>query len=214
MLLQWELGQTIPVLFSLADKKRLIVSILHSATKYAGEFRVENHHAGEAVAFVGEHTERRDPMLALINSVNLKNPRKEKMVPKDDTEVWEYYEYLENYYKVLNPGSLTAEERNENFKLSPLTPTHIWTRIMVPGYVENMGRPLVTPDGSKRKITKGTRQKNTATTAEPTQVRSNTDHKKSINRPVRCGNHHVSIKSHGEILRRPHEKYTRVVKRK
>ena len=159
MLLQWELGQTIPVLFSLADKKRLIVSILHSATKYAGEFRVENHHAGEVVAFVGEHTERRDPMLALINSVNLKNPRKEKMVPKDDTEVWEYYEYLENYYKVLNPGSLTAEERNENFKLSPLTPTHIWTRIMVPGYVENMGRPLVTPDGSKRKFTKGTRQK-------------------------------------------------------
>ena len=52
MCIQWGLGHTSPVLFALADKKRPIVCILHSATKYVGEFGVEAHHDGEIVSFV------------------------------------------------------------------------------------------------------------------------------------------------------------------
>ena len=41
------------------------------------------------------------------------------MAPKDDKEMWEYYKYPENYYNVLNPDSLTADEKDENFNLVP-----------------------------------------------------------------------------------------------
>ena len=41
------------------------------------------------------------------------------MVPKDNTETWEYYEYPENRYKFFNPGSLTADKKHETFNLVP-----------------------------------------------------------------------------------------------
>ena len=40
------------------------------------------------------------------------------------------------------------------------------------------------------------------------QIHSNTDHKKEIKRPGRCGTHHESINPHGEILRILYQQYT------
>ena len=51
--LQWEIGQTPPFFFVLVDNKITIVRILYLATKYVGEFGVEDCHSGEVVAFVG-----------------------------------------------------------------------------------------------------------------------------------------------------------------
>ena len=95
------IGQTSPVLFALADKKKPIVCILHSSIKYAGEFVVEYHHSGEVVAFVGELTERKETIPVLIQRGNLKTPQKETMVPKDNTYMWKYYEYPKNRYTFL-----------------------------------------------------------------------------------------------------------------
>ena len=97
-LLKWDLGQTQPVFFVLYEKKRPLVHILHFALKYVGEFRVEDHHAMELVAFLGEHTERRKPPSVLIHPGNLKTLRKETKVHKYGIETWEYYEYPENCY--------------------------------------------------------------------------------------------------------------------
>ena len=110
LLLQWVLGQTSPVFFALADKKRPILRILHSKTKYEGEFGVRYQHAGEMAAFFGSCIEMREPTPVRVHPGKMTTTQKETVVPKDDTETWEYYEYLENGYKFLNPGSLTADE--------------------------------------------------------------------------------------------------------
>ena len=73
---------------------------------------------------------------------------------------------------------------------------------MVPREVENMERAPITPNEDDRTMPKRPRQETTATTSEPMQMLSITDHKKSNKRPYRYGNHHGSIKSHWEIFRR------------
>ena len=83
MFLQWELERNIPVLFLLENKRRLIVHILKSEMKYAGEFGVEDHHAGEVVPFTRDHTEMRDLTTVLIQPGNLKTLRKETMVKRE-----------------------------------------------------------------------------------------------------------------------------------
>ena len=80
------------------DKKVPIVHIINSVINYLEKFGVEDHHSGEVVAFVGEHTERRGPTTILMQSGKLTTPWKEKMIQKDDTETWEYNEYPENRY--------------------------------------------------------------------------------------------------------------------
>ena len=40
--------------------------IIHSETKYAGDFVVEDHNTGEVLSFVGEYTERRELTPVLI----------------------------------------------------------------------------------------------------------------------------------------------------
>ena len=67
LFIQWFLGLTSPVLFSFSKTKWPVVRILHSETKYEGGVEVEYHHAGEVVAFVREHKERRDLTPVLIN---------------------------------------------------------------------------------------------------------------------------------------------------
>ena len=88
MFLHWELGKFRLFLFEFTNKKRPIVRILHSATKYTGEFGVEDHHSKEVVALIRDRKERRDPTPVLIQTGNLTTARKENMAPKDDTETW------------------------------------------------------------------------------------------------------------------------------
>ena len=68
-----------------------IVKMLHSATKYAGDFGVDDHHAGEMIEFNGWGTDRRDPTPVLKHPGNLTTPWRETMVTKDNAETWEYY---------------------------------------------------------------------------------------------------------------------------
>ena len=93
MFLQWEIRQTSPVLFSLEDKKRPHMCILHLATKYAGGFGVEDHHAGEVVVFIRDRKGIRGLMPVLTKPGNLTPAQKYTMVTKDNTEMWKYYEY-------------------------------------------------------------------------------------------------------------------------
>ena len=57
---------------------------------------MEKHNTGEVLAFVGESIEWRKTMQVVIQTGNLTMTWKDTMVPKDYTETWEYYEYLEN----------------------------------------------------------------------------------------------------------------------
>ena len=72
----------------LKNKKITIVHILHSATKYEGEFVVEDHYAGEVEEYFGERTDWREPTIVLIHPGNLTTPHKETMVPNYDTYTW------------------------------------------------------------------------------------------------------------------------------
>ena len=60
-----------------------------------------------------------EPTPVMIHPGNLTTPLKEIMVPKKDTETWDYYEYPENLYTLFNPGSVTADLKYENFNLLP-----------------------------------------------------------------------------------------------
>ena len=66
LFLQRVLGQTCPVFSEFDGNKRSIIHILHSGTKYVGEFGVEDHHTWEVVEFVIHPTERREPRPVLI----------------------------------------------------------------------------------------------------------------------------------------------------
>ena len=68
---------------------------------------------------LGERTEPRDPTPVLIHTRNMTMLRKEKIILKDDTETWEYYEYLENLYIFFDPSSLTADEKYNNSNIVP-----------------------------------------------------------------------------------------------
>ena len=56
---------------------------------------MEDHHSGEVVSFVIECIDQRDPTSVLIQLENLRTPRKQKMMMKNDNENCEYYDYLE-----------------------------------------------------------------------------------------------------------------------
>ena len=79
----------------MAKNKISLIHILHSSSKYVVEFGVEDHHAREVAAFVGKQVDQKETTPVLIHSEKLTAP-KEKMFIKDDTEMWEYYEYPEN----------------------------------------------------------------------------------------------------------------------
>ena len=66
MLLWWELGQTSLVFFVLADKKRPIARIIPSCNEECGGVGIEDDHAGEVVAFIGDRKEKREPTLVLV----------------------------------------------------------------------------------------------------------------------------------------------------
>ena len=56
---------------------------------------MEDHHSGEVVSFVIECIDQRDPTSVLIQLENLRTPRKQKTMMKNDNENCEYYDYLE-----------------------------------------------------------------------------------------------------------------------
>ena len=88
MLLQWVLVHTNSVFFALTDKKRQMVRILHSATKYTGKYGAEDHHVVDVLELIRECTEIRELMLVLIHPVKLKMEQKKMMVPNNDMEMW------------------------------------------------------------------------------------------------------------------------------
>ena len=55
----------------------------------------------------------------MIQPGKLTTPQNNTMVPKDNTETWEYYEYPLNLYNIFNPCILTTDEEKEIFKLFP-----------------------------------------------------------------------------------------------
>ena len=94
--MQWIIGHTHPILSEMAYKTIHLVCILHSDSKYVGEFVVEDLHTREVLSFVGEQTEWKDTKPVLIHTGNLTMPWKEMIVSKDDAETWKYYEYPKN----------------------------------------------------------------------------------------------------------------------